>query len=393
MRVKSLLAENFRNYKFLDIDLDADTIILFGPNGQGKTNILEAVYLTSCLRSHRTARDRDLIMEGEAGYRVQTHYVDEDIDKDFLQNLQIEYVDGSSLDSSNSRPRRKISHNGIDIEKTTDFFGLFNAVIFAPEDLNIIKEGPSNRRRFLDLLISQFSPLYFDNLLVYKKVLSQRNSLLRLMRDGKNPTDYELMAVWDLVLAERGSAIMESRNIFTKKVEEYAGKQHYLLSSEKEELNVRYKNFLTNHLDSGLDSMKELYKSKLKTNFYEDVKRGTTAHGIHRDDLEILLNGSAVRPFSSQGQLRTAVLSLKFAELKIINEETGKMPVLLLDDVFSELDESRRSLLLSGMGGAQTLITGTDLSHSFSRISELGGDRSLKCYSVDSAKVTLENML
>lgn len=391
MYISELQLVNFRNYKDLRLKFDSDISVLYGQNAQGKTNILESIYLCSCLRSHRTSKDSDLIAHDESEYRVYLEFFEPDksgFEPSFTESLSVVFYDTVSRDPSRSKSKRVMKHNGIVLNKMSDIIGLFNAVIFAPEDLNIIKEGPAARRRYLDILISQIRASYFNELTIYQKILLQRNTLLKQMRDGQSPKEYELLHAWDIALAASASKIITTRYDFTLKINEHASRHHFDMSSGKEKIIVKYKTMSGISFDSNLELLKGDIFEKLKTNFYEDVERGSTVNGCHRDDLEIIINGEPIRIFASQGQQRTAVLALKIAELEIINDETGSMPVLLLDDVMSELDETRRSQLLSSIGDAQVILTCTDKSHAAQDFLNKNPQRTVKYYHVTDGCVS-----
>jgi DNA replication and repair protein RecF len=253
------------------------------------------------------------------------------------------------------------------LERVSDMMGLFHVVIFAPEDLMLIKEGPATRRRYLDLLISQVKPSYFIHLQQFARILSQRNMLLKQLREkGQakqkkiNPDFNDQMAVWDETLAQEGSFLIKQRQVYANRIEEYAEKAQKNITSGKEKLSVKYKTV------SGIDpnkSNKEIYHQyikRLKRKIYDDIEKGVTADGPHRDDLILSLDEAEVKAFASQGQQRSAVLALKLSELMILTEETGETPVFLLDDVMSELDEKRRKGLLNNINDAQVFVTCTD---------------------------------
>ena len=407
MQVKELQLENFRNYKELHLSFDSEISVFYGENAQGKTNILEAIYLCSCLRSHRTSKDVEMISHGGNEFRVELQYIEDSqkeplseeppemgyvvgtspVNEPFVETIAISYYEAVAGDSERLKNRRIIRHNGIVLPKMSDMMGLFHAVIFAPEDLMMIKEGPANRRRFVDILISQIRASYFSELGIYNKILMQRNSLLKQIRDRHSEKDYELVAVWDIALARSAAKIIATRMDFTNKISEIAAKYHKKITSGKEEIYVKYKTIAGISNTDSVERIEKTILEKLKTMFNEDVDRGNTIYGPHRDDLEISLDGEGIRPFASQGQQRTAVLSLKIAELEIIKMETADTPVLLLDDVMSELDEKRRKMLLSSIGDAQILLTCTDKAHITEEFMEETPSRTIHYYNVRQGKV------
>ncbi len=392
MKVLGVFLKNFRNYKELNLSLDADINILFGDNAQGKTNILESIYLCSCLRSHRTSKDTELIKHDSNEYEVKIEFIEnenrhENEQNNFNQSIQINYYQAITGDPNKIRNKRIIRHNGIFLPKMSEMMGLFHAVIFAPEDLMMIKEGPSTRRRFVDILISQIRASYFSELGTFNKILIQRNCLLKQMRDGKSDKDYKLLEVWDFALSKSASKIIAARIEFTEKIGKIASKYHKEISSGKEEIYVKYKTVSGITPNNEIMEIESILKNKYKTMFYEDIDRGNTQVGPHKDDLEISLDGEGIRPFASQGQQRTAVLSLKIAELEIIKKETGLTPVLLLDDVMSELDLSRRKMLLSSVGDAQIILTCTDKSHVINDFENEEKPRTIRYYKVSEGLV------
>ncbi len=364
MIVQKIKLTTFRNYEDEEIDVHPGINVFFGANAQGKTNILEAIYLCACARSHRTARDGDLIHHGENQYRVDLGFADRQMTE---ETITIHYLDSIQGDPSRTRSQRHIFQNGMRLNRIGDLMGLFHAVIFAPEDLMLVKEGPSTRRRFIDLLISQLRPSYFLHLQHYSQYLVQRNQLLKQFRsslrrqEGKlNDQQMLQLEIWDQAMSKEAAAIMLQRHHFCRRISEIAEKSQKEISSGKEELNVKYKSISGISLDNSIETISTQLFEKLKTNIYEDIERGNTLYGPHRDDLEMSLNGEGLKPYASQGQQRSAVLALKLAELQILSEETGEPPVLLLDDVMSELDEQRRDRLLSHINESQVFITCTD---------------------------------
>lgn len=393
MRVNAIHLLRFRNHSDTQIGIDSDISVFFGENAQGKTNILEAIYICSCLRSHRTSKDTDMIKHGSDDYEIELDYYDyeqknkNNDDNRYIEKISVSFYESVAGDPGRIKNKRIVRQNGIILDKMSEFMGLFNAVIFAPEDLMMIKEGPAIRRRFIDILISQIRASYFNDLLMYNKILAQRNSMLKQMRENRIEKDYEQIIIWDISLSQVAARIITTRNYFVDKISEIAAKYHKKISSGKEELNVKYKTISgISNTDSEID-VKNKIMEKLKNIFYEDIERGNTTVGPHRDDLEITLDGEGIKPFSSQGQQRTAVLSLKIAELEVIKIETGNTPVLLLDDVMSELDSKRRKMLLSSIGDAQIILTTTDQSHVGKDIIKNSPGRSIHYYEVKNGQV------
>lgn len=366
MKINQIELKNFRNYEKEIIKFSSGTNVFIGQNAQGKTNILEAIYLCASARSHRTGKDIELIKDGHSFYQVKINFDGEEL-KD--QSLKIEY-------RTEPRLMRDIYYCDIKQDKIGDLFGLFHAVIFAPEDLMLIKDGPSVRRRFLDVLISQIRPLYFRNLQLFQQYLRQRNQLLKTLKEMLfqkkiNPKSFQAelydfnliqLSIWTEKLAETETEIILMREKYIEKIQQYAGEALATISDQTEKLKINYKTI--SNIDTKADK-KTIYKQLL--NRYEnqrdnDIQRGNTGSGTHRDDLEIYVNDNLLKERGSQGQQRSAVLSIKLAELKIIENETQEKPVLLLDDVMSELDEKRRVHLFSAFEDNQVFITCTELA-------------------------------
>lgn len=403
MRVQSIHLENFRNYRRLDIDVGSSVNIFFGKNAQGKTNLIEAIYLCACARSHRTSRDKDLILRDKDNMSKSELYYQVELKFFAKNNKDCESVSIRYDDDEAKKKRRNVYHNGVPFERIQEYVGLFHAVVFAPEDLQLVKEGPSVRRRYLDLLISQIKPSYFFQLQRYSRLLIQRNSVIKSIKQRNTGdstlTDEKKMQItfWDYPLAEAAAKIIVDRVFFSKKVNFYAQKNHSQISNNTEYFDIKYKT-ITGILDENIrndpyafeKAIEEKILHKLSISIREDCERGLTQNGPHRDDLELYLNGDNARLFASQGQQRSASLSLKLAEMLILNEETKQMPVLLLDDVFSELDASRRKCLLSNIKNAQVFLTCTDrfYVHSFLN-EELNETEKISFFEVNDGSVTL----
>lgn len=366
MQIKQIKLKNFRNYKEEIINVASGTNVFVGENAQGKTNILEAIYLCTCARSHRTGKDSELIREGADYYQVEIEF---ESDKNLTESIIINYQ---------TKPKniRDIYYCNFKQVKISDLFGLFHAVIFAPEDLMLIKEGPAGRRRFLDVLISQIKPLYFKNLQIYQQYLKQRNHLLKILRDmqirrkqDKESFDHEVykfnllqLTIWSEKLAEVAAQIITTRKKYVDKIASFAKEALLKISDGKEELLIQYKTVSGIDPSKGVEAIREELLARYKRQEDNDISNGNTRSGSHRDDLELMLGSNLLKDRGSQGQQRSAVLALKLAELQIIEKETGRKPVLLLDDVMSELDEKRRTHLLSSFEDNQVFITCTDLA-------------------------------
>lgn len=348
MYIKSLRLVDFRNYSNQKIEFDKGINLIFGDNAQGKTNILEAIYICSIGKSQRNIRDEDLVLFGQGGYFIEIDLIKE------KRSYKIEI-------GFNKQKGKAVRIGGVGLKSIGELLGKLVVVMFFPDDLKMIKEGPSYRRRFLDILICQLHSSYLYDLQSYHKILNQRNNLLKQIKitpDIENTLD-----VWDEKLAQVGSKIIQKRICFVKKIIEKVLVIHKNLALN-EELKVKYDCSFIDKADENLsnnDIYEHFYKALQKSR-EKDIKRGFTNEGPHRDDLKFFINNLDVEKFGSQGQQRTVVLSLKLAELNILEEEIEDKPILLLDDVFSELDESRREYLKQYIKEFQVLITSTDKS-------------------------------
>ena len=338
MIIESLELKNYRNYDSLEIRFDEGKNILYGDNAQGKTNILEALYLCSTSKSHRGSKDRDIIQFDK----------DESHIKLMIRKNDVPYRIDMHLKKSKSKG---IAINGIPIKKSSELFGINNIIFFSPEDLSIIKNGPSERRRFIDMELCQIDKIYLDDLLKYNKIINQRNSLLKELNFNYRKDLYDTLDIWDIQLSEYGNKIIKRREEFINQINEIIIKIHEKLSGGKEILTVRYEpNVLQNNLNDEISRNRE-----------KDIKLKTTTVGPHRDDLGFYIKDMDIRKFGSQGQQRTVALSLKLSEIEFIKKVINDMPILLLDDVMSELDSNRQNYLLDSIEDVQTIITCTGL--------------------------------
>ncbi len=345
MRALSLKLNHFRNYARAELTPASGITVLHGDNAQGKTALLEALYLCCTGRSHRTPRDRELIYWGEECAFVS------------VACLQTDGTHDVSIALGESA-RKQVKVNGTAVSRSGELMGHVCGVLFSPEDLSLIKDGPAERRRFIDMELSQIRPAYYYALQRYQRALKQRGKLLReaLVNEALAKT----LPDWDEQLAASGASIIEYRRAFAQKLNRAASGIHAQLSLGHEKLDVRYQcSILSDQTGQALAS--ELLAALEKARAM-DIKRSVTSVGPHRDDLILTLDGADARAFGSQGQQRSAALSLKLAELEVMKHETGEAPILMLDDVLSELDPSRRRQLLEALGGVQTLITCTDPS-------------------------------
>ncbi len=339
MRIKKVSLTNFRNYSALSLSLEDGLNLFVGENAQGKTNLLEAVFVCALGRSHRTKGDAEMIRHGHDTAKVDLKF------QDRLGSREIEVEI-----SKHAKKRIKIDEKLI--ARSVEQMGVFNAVIFSPEDLSLVKDGPGERRRFMDMELSQMRPLYCKALQSYARALRQRNALLKL----REPR-LELLSVWESQMAESAAQIASWRASFAERLNELAGKIHARVCREKETLIVEYESCIKEKVIGG--AYADEFLNQMKKHRESDLRRGVTTFGVHREDLNVLIDGRSARLFASQGQQRTAALSLKLSEIELVKELTNNKPVVLLDDVLSELDEYRRELLFSAVQGAQTLITCT----------------------------------
>lgn len=345
MVIKSLKLKNYRNYELLDLTFDAKTNILYGDNAQGKTNVLEALYLSGTTKSHRGTKDRDLIQFGYDESHLET----------IIQKNGIDFQIDMHLKKNSPKG---IAINKIPIRKASELFGIIHFVFFSPEDLNIIKDGPAGRRRFIDLELSQLDKVYLSNLSNYNRIINQRNSLLKEIYYQENLL--ETLDIWDMQLIEYGTKVMESRKKFIKQLNDIIADIHYKLTGGRERITLTYESSVG---EMSLEQALKRYRDR-------DMKFKSTSVGPHRDDLCFRVGNLDIRKFGSQGQQRTAALSLKLSEIELVKLLIRDTPVLLLDDVLSELDKHRQNYLLDSIHDIQTVITCTGLdefvNHRFS---------------------------
>ena len=339
MIIESLDLENFRNYENLNLRLDKGINIFFGENAQGKTNILEAIYLCATTRSHKGSKDREMIrfendeahiraaiLRDERNYRIDIH-----LKKNRAKGIAI---------------------NKIPIKRASDLFGILNMVFFSPEDLGIIKNSPSLRRRFLDMELCQLDRIYFHNLGKYNKTLAQRNRLLKEI--SSSPKLIDTLDVWDMQLITYGGEIIRRRREFINEIKDMVRDIHFKISGGRERLDLEYEPD-TDDVD---------FEKKLKEKRERDLRLHSTSVGPHRDDMLFSIGGADIRKYGSQGQQRTSALSLKLSEIELVKKRINMSPILLLDDVLSELDKGRQGYLLEQIDRTQTLITCTGMDES-----------------------------
>ena len=361
MYIQSLELKNYRNYDRLIIEFSSGTNILYGDNAQGKTNILEAVYLGATTKSHRGSKDKEIIRFGENESHIRIHLMKQDIGHQIDMHLKKSRTKGAAIDQ-------------IPIKRSSDLLGFVPVIFFSPEDLSIIKNGPSERRKFLDIELSQLEKMYLHQLSSYNKVMAQRNNLLKQLVYQRELLD--TLDSWDLQLVKYGSEVIRYRRKFIEDLNEIIREIHKNLTGKKEKIVLKY-DYSVNY-----DEFLTVLQRKREI----DLKYASTGAGPHRDDIEFLVNGIDIRRFGSQGQQRTAALSLKLAQIELVKRQTGETPILLLDDVLSELDSSRKNYLLDSIKEIQTLITCTGLEEFIN--SHLQID---KMFQVKSGKIVREN--
>lgn len=336
MYVSSVELKNYRNYEYARVEFKDGINILYGDNAQGKTNILESLYLCATTKSHRGSKDKELIMfdAPEAHIRMTVNKKDVDHRIDF--HLRRSKGKGAAID-------------GMMIKKSSELLGMVHMILFSPEDLGIIKNGPGERRRFMDMELCQLDKIYMNQLSNYNKILNQRNSLLKQIYFSRDLV--ETLDIWDSQMVKYGENIIKIRDTFVKDLNVILTDIHEKLTGGREHLFLEYEPSVS----------VENYERELKSKRDRDLKIMSTSIGPHRDDISFLVDGMDIRKYGSQGQQRTAALSLKLAEIKLVERMIGDKPVLLLDDVLSELDGNRKNYLMESISGIQTIITCTGL--------------------------------
>ncbi len=336
MIIESIELKNYRNYDELHMGFHPGTNILYGNNAQGKTNILEAIYVCCTTKSHRGSKDREMIHFNQDESHIKLTIRKNDVPYRIDMHLKKNKTKGVAI-------------NGIPIRKASELFGIVNVVFFSPEDLNLIKNGPAERRKFIDLELCQLNKLYVHSLVSYNRILMQRNKLLKDL--FFHPEYEETLDVWDMQLVQYGKEIIRFREEFISQLNDMIIDIHRKLTGGKENLRIVY----------DPNASAEALEENLKRSRAQDVKQKTTLVGPHRDDIGFYLGDIDIRRFGSQGQQRTAALSLKLAEIELVKKLVRDYPVLLLDDVLSELDGERQNHLLEAITHIQTMITCTGL--------------------------------
>ncbi len=367
MIIKSLELADFRNYDNLKIDFSSGTNILYGDNAQGKTNILEAIYVSATTKSHKGSKDKEIIGFGKQEAHIRT----------ILEKDNAQYRVDMHLRANKSKG---IAIDGQKIKRASDLIGMLNVVFFSPEDLSIIKNGPSERRRFMDMELCQLDQIYLNSLSKYNKIVVERNKVLKDLFE--HPENSVLLDVQDKQLCEYGSIIIKAREKFITELGEIIRPIHEKLTGGKELLSVYY------------EPNVELadFEKKLSASRKKDIYAKQTTVGPHKDDFSFIVkrleedDGIDIRKFGSQGQQRTASLSLKLSEIEIVKKSKKENPVLLLDDVLSELDSNRQNYLLNTIGNIQTIITCTGLDEFVNNRFEID-----KLFKVTEGTVSSEN--
>ena len=347
MVVRKIRVKTFRNYEKLELEMSPGINLLFGANGSGKTNLLEAVHYCALGRSHRTTQDKEVIARDQdmaaCGVTLEK--------RDGTHDIAIKLL-------ASGEKRKQVFIDGKRAPRLAQMMGMLQCVIFSPEDLDLVKGGPSVRRRFLDMLLSQLSTSYFTALQSYQQALNQRNSLLRSMKFSDSRKNFDTLELWEDAMARAAAVILPARADCCQRLAVEAGKRYQSISGREEE------NFTLTYLPCIQESehLREQMMQQLSQHREEDLRRGTSTFGIHREDIGLTIRAKDMRLFASQGQIRTAALAMKLSELSVFQDLAGEPPVLLLDDVMSELDLTRRTRLLDEIRGVQTIITCTDES-------------------------------
>lgn len=347
MYIKSIMVKNYRNYESIKLNFDKNLNIIIGDNAQGKTNLLEAVYVSGFGKSFRTSKDSELVNFEKPFANVKI-----EVQRD---NGRVETIEFRINDKS----KKEFLINGVNITKISELLGTINIILFYPDDLKLIKESPVERRKFINRELSHISHIYCSDIIEYNKILMQRNELLK--RLIYKPDLRDTIEIWDHQLADKGAKIILRRKKFIDDLNIISNRIHAGVTDHKEQLNIQYITAVKKM--ENYDTIKSDLILMLSKNIEMDIKRGFTSVGPHRDDMEISINGISIKSFGSQGQQRTAALSLKLSEIEIIKNDVGEYPILLLDDVMSELDINRQKDLIYTLKNVQAIITTTDVKN------------------------------
>ncbi|OEH91992.1 DNA replication/repair protein RecF [Bacillus solimangrovi] len=347
MYIKELTLKNYRNYESCHVEFSNKVNVILGENAQGKTNLMEAIYVLAIAKSHRTSKDKELIF-----WDKEYAKIDGRAEK---RNSSV------SLQLVISNKGKKAKVNSLEQKKLSSYIGTINIVMFAPEDLNLVKGSPQTRRRFIDMEIGQVMPVYMHHLSLYQKILHQRNHLLKQLQ-RRERFDKEILSVMTEQFVQQCAEISKRRFQFLKLLQKWAEPIHHGISRGLEKLEIKYKPSVDVSQEMDLSKMIEVYEEKFDKIKDKEIERGVTLAGPHRDDMAFFVNGRDVQVYGSQGQQRTTALSLKLAEIELIKQESGEYPILLLDDVLSELDDFRQSHLLNTIQGkVQTFVSTTSV--------------------------------
>ncbi|PAV28498.1 DNA replication/repair protein RecF [Virgibacillus profundi] len=360
MHIQQLQLKNYRNYQNMEISFDDKVNVIIGENAQGKTNLMEAIYVLAFTKSHRTPREKELIQWEKEYAKIEGMITKR------KQSFPLEIIISSK--------GKKAKLNRLEQKRLSDYIGALNVVMFAPEDLTLVKGPPQIRRRFIDMELGQIQPRYIYHLGQYQKVLKQRNHLLKLMQRGKT-SDKTMLQVLTDQLVEHAATLLERRFVFLDLLRKWAGPIHHQISRNLETLEIRYSPTIEVSEEANKEKIETIYLNKFQEIREKEIDRGTTLIGPHRDDLIFHVNNKDVQTYGSQGQQRTTALSVKLAEIDLIFNEVGEYPILLLDDVLSELDDFRQSHLLNTIQGkVQTFVSTTSvdgINHETLRKAEL----------------------
>ncbi|NLM12052.1 MAG: DNA replication/repair protein RecF [Clostridiaceae bacterium] len=343
MKIKKIHLINFRNYINEEINFSDNVSLIYGENAQGKTNIVEALYLFSTGKSHRTNNTNELVRHGESYFSIMLEFED----NNYLQSMEIKYEKGN---------RKRLFINEVKKDRLSDILGVIPSVLFSPESLSCIKGSPGERRKIIDIVLCQVSKKYLYNLQKYNRIVKNKNVLLKKIKNNKQYSSQ--LDVWNESQAKTGTVIIEERRSLILSLEKRMKRLMHGISDGKEDVKVRYRSLYEEN-----KSIYENFLNLVSENKNREIEQEISLFGPHRDEIEILLNNQSSRLYCSQGQQRSLALSLSIAIMEEIEERTGKIPILLLDDVMSELDEKRRNYLYELIGNNQAVITSTDKMH------------------------------
>ena len=365
MYISSIELQDYRNYKRIHVDFSDRVNIFIGNNAQGKTNLLESIYMNSMAKSFKTTRDKELIRFGQEFCRIKSHSFTSDDEQDTEIVITKE-------------GKKSIKIDGIKARRTSELLDRIYIVVFSPDDLKIVKEDPEKRRKFIDRELCLIKPGYYSDLNNYKRSLVQRNTILK-----ERNIDKVMLDVWSDEIAKYGVRIIRQRQDFIDKIDRISRDIHSLISGEQEHLELKYETNID--LPQDIVEAENKFREALNDSLDNDLSNRNTSKGPHRDDIKISADGIDLRRFGSQGQQRTAALSLKLSEIKIIEEETGEKPILLLDDVLSELDNNRQTYLINSLGENQMFITTTDIVGKVAKSIPKG-----KVYKIKNGEIDIE---